>query len=80
MQTMLYIAASITPLPGASGAQEGGFYLFFGAYFPQNIIFAAMFVWRFVTYYLSIICGFIGVLIDSARKPVLKTTEKSVQR
>ncbi|MDO5022389.1 MAG: lysylphosphatidylglycerol synthase transmembrane domain-containing protein [Eubacteriales bacterium] len=68
MQTMLHIAASFTPLPGASGAQEGGFYLFFGSFFPDNIIFAAMFVWRFVTYYLSIICGFIAVLIDNASR------------
>lgn len=68
MQTMLYIAASFTPLPGASGAQEGGFYLFLGGFFPQNIVFAAMFVWRFVTYYMSIIIGFIGVMVDSTRK------------
>ena len=66
MQTMLFIAASFTPLPGASGAQEGGFYLFFGSFFPENIIFAAMFVWRFVTYYMSIICGFAAVLYDGA--------------
>lgn len=68
MQTMLYIAASFTPLPGASGAQEGGFYLFFGSFFPQDIVFAAMIVWRFVTYYLSILIGFVGVMVDSARK------------
>lgn len=68
MQTMLYIAASFTPLPGASGAQEGGFYLFLGSFFPDNIVFAAMFVWRFVTYYMSILAGFVGVMVDSARK------------
>ncbi len=67
MQTMLFIAASFTPLPGASGAQEGGFYVFFGSLFPQSIIFAAMFVWRFVTYYLSILVGFSAVLYDGAR-------------
>lgn len=68
MQTMLYIAASFTPLPGASGAQEGGFYLFLGGFFPDGIVFAAMFVWRFITYYMSIITGFAGVLIDGARR------------
>ncbi len=67
MQTMLFIAASFTPLPGASGAQEGGFYIFFVNLIPQNIIFAAMFVWRFVTYYLSILAGFAAVLYDGAR-------------
>lgn len=65
IQLMLYIAASFTPLPGASGAQEGGFYLFFGAIFPQTILFAALLVWRFLTYYLSIIIGFIAVALGS---------------
>ena len=67
VQLMLYIAASFTPLPGASGAQEGGYYLFFGNYFPGSIVFGALLVWRFLTYYLSIITGFIGVLIDGSR-------------
>lgn len=75
MQTMLYIAASFTPLPGASGAQEGGFYLFLGGFFPENIVFAAMFVWRFVTYYMSILTGFAGVMADSARKAPLKISK-----
>lgn len=65
IQLMLYIAASFTPLPGASGAQEGGFYLFFGSIFPQTILFAALLVWRFLTYYLSIIVGFIAVALAS---------------
>lgn len=67
IQYMLFIAASFTPLPGASGAQEGGFYLFFKDYFSDNIIFAALFVWRFLTYYLSIIVGFVAVAIDGAK-------------
>ena len=66
--TCCSIAASFTPLPGASGAQEGGFYLFFKDYFSDNVIFAALFVWRFLTYYLSIIVGFVAVAIDGARR------------
>jgi uncharacterized protein (TIRG00374 family) len=77
MQAMLHIAASFTPLPGASGAQEGGFYLFFESFFPKSIIFAAMFVWRFITYYLSIICGFIAVLIDNTKKTPKKIKEQT---
>lgn len=78
IQLMLYIAASFTPLPGASGAQEGGFYLFFGAIFPQTILFAALLVWRFLTYYLSIIIGFIAVAFNSGsskRKKILLPPE-----
>lgn len=64
LQFLLYITASFTPLPGASGAQEGGFYLFFRSFFPHASLFAALLIWRFVTYYLFIIVGFFAVFID----------------
>ncbi len=64
IQFLLYITASFTPLPGASGAQEGGFYLFFRSFFPDSMIFAALLIWRFMTYYLFIIVGFFAVIID----------------
>jgi uncharacterized protein (TIRG00374 family) len=76
IQLMLYIAASFAPLPGASGAQEGGFYLFFGAIFPQTILFAALLVWRFLTYYLSIIVGFAAVMVSSGSGGKRKKTPK----
>lgn len=66
LQLILYIAASMTPLPGGSGAQEGGFYLFFQQAFPAGTLVGALLLWRFMTYYLSIIVGFAGVLLDSA--------------
>ena len=56
----------MTPLPGGSGAQEGGFYLFFQQAFPAGTLVGALLLWRFMTYYLSIIIGFTGVLLDSA--------------
>lgn len=64
IQFLLYITASFTPLPGASGAQEGGFYLFFKSFFPGSILLAALLIWRFLTYYLFIIIGGIAVFID----------------
>lgn len=67
VQLMLHLAASFTPLPGASGAQEGGFYLFFGSFFPSDRMFAALLIWRFVTYYAAIVFGFAAVLVDGAR-------------
>jgi uncharacterized protein (TIRG00374 family) len=66
IQFLLYITASFTPLPGASGAQEGGFYLFFRGFFPESLVFAALLIWRFVTYYLFIIIGFFAVAADQA--------------
>lgn len=64
VQFLLYITASFTPLPGASGAQEGGFYLFFRPFFPEGTLFAALLVWRFISYYLFILSGFVAAAID----------------
>ena len=54
---MLYISASYTPLPGASGAQEGVFSLYYAQIFPDGIRLMALLLWRFFTYYVSLIIG-----------------------
>lgn len=66
LQFLLYIGASFTPLPGASGAQEGGFYLFFQGVFPENKLLGALLLWRFFTYYLALLIGLGSVIINSA--------------
>lgn len=66
LQFMLYIAASFTPLPGASGAQEGGFYIFFQQVFPADKLVGALLLWRFFTYYFTLIIGLSSVIADSA--------------
>ena len=66
LQFLLYIAASFTPLPGASGAQEGGFYIFFQHVFPADKLVGALLLWRFFTYYFTLIIGLGAVIIDSA--------------
>ncbi len=63
---LLYIGASSTPLPGGSGAQEGGFYLFFQNIFPADKLLGGLLLWRFFNYYFSIILTLIfGVILDS---------------
>ena len=57
LAVMLYTSAAYTPLPGASGAQEGVFALYFGHVFPENILLMALLLWRFFTYYLSLMLG-----------------------
>lgn len=54
---MLYTSAAYTPLPGASGAQEGVFALYFSQVFPDGIRLMALLLWRFFTYYVSLIVG-----------------------
>lgn len=66
LQFLLFIAASFTPLPGASGAQEGGFYVFFQHVFPADKLVGALLMWRFFTYYFTMIVGLSAVIYDSA--------------
>jgi uncharacterized protein (TIRG00374 family) len=68
LQTLLYISASFMPLPGASGAQEYGFSLFFGGVFPGTMMLSAIFVWRFMTYYLLMLVGFASVLAEGGMR------------
>ena len=65
LQWLLFIAASFTPLPGASGVQEGGFYLFYQSIFPPALQFPALLLWRAVTYYLALLIGLMSVIAES---------------
>ena len=58
MGCMQYTSAAYTPLPGASGAQEGVFGLYFAGLLPNELLFSGLLAWRFVTYYLVLIVGF----------------------
>lgn len=50
------MVSAFVPLPGSSGGAEACFYLFFGTYF-KNTIWAAVFLWRVLTYYFNILAG-----------------------
>ena len=64
---LLFLSASYTPLPGASGAQEGGFLVFFRGMFTQGTIGLSLLVWRFFTYYLFLVIGALLSLLDGVR-------------
>ena len=63
MQLFLYLAVAFVPTPGAAGATEGGFYLFFAMVFPKSLLYSAMLLWRLFTYYVNLLVG--GVLVVS---------------
>lgn len=63
IETFLFLAVSFVPLPGAAGASEGGFLLFFSPFFGVTTS-IAMLIWRFMTYYLIIIVGSLVVVGD----------------
>ena len=52
------VVAAYTPLPGASGAQEGVFSLYFQSLLPGDLMLSGLLAWRFITYYLVLIVGF----------------------
>ncbi|MBE5803503.1 MAG: flippase-like domain-containing protein [Clostridiales bacterium] len=64
---MLYTSAAYTPLPGASGAQEGVFALYFSQVFPDGIRLMALLLWRFFTYYITLIVGAIVSVANGFR-------------
>lgn len=57
--------SSFIPLPGAAFGAEGGFYVFFKIFYPSNLVFTALILWRLITFYLPLICGWITVLLRS---------------
>ena len=67
LSVLEFISAAYTPLPGASGAQEGVFSLYFGGLFPGGTLMAGLLLWRFFTYYISLIVGAIVVTVVGLR-------------
>ncbi len=57
LSLLLFISASYTPLPGASGAQEGGFLYYFRNIFTGGTVGLALLTWRFFTYYIALFAG-----------------------
>jgi len=70
VQALLYLAVSFIPTPGAMGASETGFMAFFRLFFPSNLIFVAMLLWRIISYYLNILSGILVILFDSIKYSV----------
>ena len=84
MGCMQYTSAAYTPLPGASGAQEGLFSLYFANLLPEELLLSGLLAWRFITYYLVLIVGFIvttllglgGKSVDEAEAEVIEEWEE----
>ncbi|MEA4929115.1 MAG: lysylphosphatidylglycerol synthase transmembrane domain-containing protein [Candidatus Limiplasma sp.] len=73
---LLFVSASYTPLPGASGAQEGGFLVFFRGLFTQGTIGLALLVWRFFTYYLFLLVGAVMSVVHNVRENRKRSREE----
>jgi uncharacterized protein (TIRG00374 family) len=62
------IIGSFVPIPGGSGGLEYGFVTFYGNFITGSKLSALMLVWRFITYYFSMILGAIALNIKRVRK------------
>lgn len=56
-QSFVTMVSAFVPLPGASGGAEGSFYIYFQMFFQNNTLVPAIFIWRIMTYYLTIFVG-----------------------
>lgn len=70
VQTFLDLAVSFVPTPGSMGASETGFIAFFRLFFPSNLIFVSMLLWRLISYYFNILAGALIILFDGIRNLV----------
>ena len=61
LQSILFIAVSAIPLPGAVGSSEGGFLTLFRTLFPVNTLSSAMLLSRGISFYLFVIMS--GVIV-----------------
>lgn len=68
-QAFVTMLVSVVPLPGAAGASEGGFYVFFSLFFTAGTVKSATAIWRFITYYsVILISGPFSFLRKSDKK------------
>ena len=68
MALMEYMSAAYAPMPGASGAREGVFSLYFWRIFPEASLLVGLLIWRFISFYLSLLVGVIVVTLDSLHR------------
>ena len=57
-----YFVGSFVPIPGGTGGLEYAFIEFFRVFSSSAVISTCMILWRFITYYLSMILGALSLL------------------
>jgi uncharacterized protein (TIRG00374 family) len=76
LQAFMHSTVYFFPLPGASGASEGGFLLLFRQVFTAPLVFSSMLLWRLLTYYNKIIIGAGAILWGTLAKTFAKRRER----
>lgn len=55
-QAYVNLTSSLIPLPGSSGIAELAYNMYMAPYFANGTLKSAILIWRFITYYLVIVC------------------------
>ncbi|MDR1060747.1 MAG: flippase-like domain-containing protein [Clostridiales bacterium] len=79
-QSIIMMITAFIPSPGASGAAEGSFYVFFSLFFSAASLMPAMLVWRFLTYYLNIIAGGTACALGMAKNGAAAELETAAKK
>ena len=66
--SFVMLIGNIIPIPGATGGIEYGFMQFFGRFIQGPVLSSAMLLWRFVTYFLAMIIGFVCLMFKKGVK------------
>ena len=74
-QSFVTMIATFVPIPGAVGAAEGSFAVFFSLFFPNNLISMAVVIWRLITFYLPIVAGLAFTLLEKRKCPAVPLEE-----
>ncbi|MBQ9068403.1 MAG: flippase-like domain-containing protein [Eggerthellaceae bacterium] len=85
-QAFIYLISSFVPLPGAVGAAEGSYIVFFNAvYGAPSIVALSAIIWRLFTFYLPIMLGMALTLMVNnpdnwLAKWIAKDNKEQIQR
>lgn len=66
--SFVMLIGNIVPIPGATGGIEYSFMQFFGIFTKGPVLSGAMLLWRFVTYFLAMIIGFVCLIFKKGVK------------
>lgn len=65
IQSLAMMVIFLVPTPGASGAAEGGFYLFFSSIVPSVHLATVTIEWRILSYFFPLFFSLIIVILES---------------
>ncbi len=66
--SFVMLISNFIPIPGATGGIEYSFLKFFGVFAEGALLSGAMLLWRFITYVLPMIIGFIILMFERGAK------------